>query len=121
VKNGSIQNGKPKWMCNDCRRQCVANPAQSRITTATKHLVDNLLLERMSLAGIVRATGVSARWLQYNVNTKDAAVPRSVTITEQKKGTWPSSATNSGPSWARNAAGSGFGWQSTEKRARSWE
>jgi hypothetical protein len=30
-------------------------------------------------------TGVSARWLQYYVNDKYASVPRSVTVTEQKK------------------------------------
>jgi insertion element IS1 protein InsB len=48
-------------------------------------LIDKLLLERVSLAGIVRVTGVSARWLHYYVNTKYAAVPRSVTVTEQKK------------------------------------
>jgi transposase-like protein len=86
VKNGSIHNGKPKWMCNNCRRQFVANPGQHRITAETKHLIDKLLLERISLAGIVRATGVSARWLQYYVNAKYAAVPRSVTVTEQKRG-----------------------------------
>jgi hypothetical protein len=40
----------------------------------------------MSLAGIVRATGVSGRWLQYCVNAKDAAVPRFVTVKAHKMG-----------------------------------
>lgn len=86
VKNGSIHHGKPKWKCEACGRQFVAEPAQHRITDATKQTIDRLLLERVPLAGIARVTGVSARWLQYDVNATYAAVPRSVTVTEQKKG-----------------------------------
>ena len=86
IKNGSIHNGKPKWKCKACGRQFVANPTQYRIKEETKQLIDKLLLERISLAGIVRVTGVSARWLQSYVNAKYASVPRSVTVTEQKKG-----------------------------------
>ena len=86
IKNGNIHNGKPKWKCKACGRQFVANPSQHRIKEETKQLIDKLLLERISLAGIVRVTGVSARWLQSYVNAKYASVPRSVTVTEQKKG-----------------------------------
>ena len=86
IKNGTIHNGKPKWKCKACGRQFVENPNQQRITDQTKQLIDKLLLERISLAGIVRVTGVSARWLQYYVNAKYAAVPRSVSVTEQKRG-----------------------------------
>ena len=59
---------------------------QPCIRDDTKQTIDKLLLERVSLAGIVRVTGVSARWLQYYVNAKYATVPRSVTVTEQKEG-----------------------------------
>jgi insertion element IS1 protein InsB len=86
IKNGTIHNGKPKWKCKDCGRQFVAEPTQCRIPEQTKQLINKLLLERVSLAGIVRVTGVSLRWLQYYVNAKYAAVPRSVTVAEQKKG-----------------------------------
>jgi len=86
IKNGSIHSGKPKWKCKVCGRQFVANPSQQRISDSTKQIIDKLLLERVSLAGIVRVTGVSARWLQYYINDKYAAVPRSVTSPEQKKG-----------------------------------
>lgn len=86
VKNGTIHTGKPKWMCKDCRRQFVAHPTQRRISDQTKQTINTLLLERISLAGIVRVTKVSPRWLQYYVNKKYAAVPRSVTVTEQKRG-----------------------------------
>jgi hypothetical protein len=86
IKNGTIHNGKPKWKCKDCARQFVANPTHRQISDETKQLVDKLLLERISLSGIVRVTGVSLRWLQYYVNAKYATVPRSVTVREQKKG-----------------------------------
>jgi insertion element IS1 protein InsB len=85
IKNGTIHSGKPKWKCKACGRQFVANPSQHRISNDTKQLIDKLLLERISLAGIVRVTGVSPRWLQYYVNAKYASVPRSVTVTEQKR------------------------------------
>jgi transposase-like protein len=86
IKNGSIHNGKPKWKCKACGRQFVANSSQHRIKEETKKLIDQLLLERISLAGIVRVTGVSARWLQSYVNAIYACVPCSVTVTEQIKG-----------------------------------
>lgn len=86
VKNGTIHSGKSKWKCKECGRQFVANPTQRRISDDTKQTIDKLLLERISLAGVVRVTGVSLRWLQYYVNAKYAAVSRSVTVTEQKRG-----------------------------------
>jgi transposase-like protein len=86
IKNGTIHTDKPKWKCKACGRQFVVHPTHHRITDETKQLIDKLLLERVSLAGIVRVTGVSARWLHYYVNAKYASVPRSVTVTGQKKG-----------------------------------
>lgn len=86
VKNGTIHSGKPKWMCKTCRRQFVADPEQRRIPEQTKALVDKLLLERISLAGIVRSTGVSARWLQYYVDKNYEDQPRSMIVTGQKRG-----------------------------------
>jgi len=86
IKNGTIHSGKPKWKCKACGRQFVANPPQHRSSDASKQLIDKLLLERLSLAGIVRVTGVSPRWLQSYVNAKYASLPRSVSVTEQKKG-----------------------------------
>ena len=110
LKNGTIHSGKPKWLCKDCRRQFVANPTQRRITDETKQTIDKLLLERVPLAGIVRLTGVSARWLQYYVTAKYAAVPRSVTVTEQKGGACFWNAMISGRLSEQNDANSGFGW-----------
>ena len=85
IKNGSIPSGKPKWRCKVCGRQFVVNPGRSRIPSETIELVDRLLLEKLSLAGIARATGVSPRWLQSYVNKKYATVPRTVTVHPKKK------------------------------------
>lgn len=84
IRNGRIHNGKPKFACKDCQRQFVETPAKMRISDETKALIDKLLLERVSLAGIVRVTGVSARWLQAYVNRKYALVPRQVEVPAQK-------------------------------------
>jgi len=76
---------EPKFACKDCGRQFIENPEFKPISVQTKALVDKLLLERVSLAGIVRVTGVSARWLQSYVNGKYAAVARQVDVPAQKK------------------------------------
>lgn len=84
VKNGHIHNGKPKFACKDCRRQFVENPEWKPISEETKGLIDRMLLERISLAGIVRVTGVSAKWLQDYVNAKYAKQPQVTDVPVQK-------------------------------------
>ena len=86
VKNGKIHNGKQNYKCKDCHRQFVENPQQKRISDATKTLIDDLLLERISMAGIARVAKVSEVWLQQYVNEKYAQVPRQAKIRHQKKG-----------------------------------
>ncbi len=46
-------------------------------------MIDKLLLEKISLAGIVRVTGVSDKWLQEYVNSKYAQVPQSIQCTKK--------------------------------------
>ena len=43
-----------------------------------RELIDRLLLEKISLAGIARAAKASERWLQTYVNEKYALVPREI-------------------------------------------
>ncbi len=62
VKNGRIHTGKQR------------------------ELIDRLLLERISLAGIARAAQVSETWLQQYVNEKYAGVQRSIEVTPKKRG-----------------------------------
>jgi insertion element IS1 protein InsB len=70
VKNGSTSLGKQKYKGKSCHRQFVQNPKSNKISEETKQLIDKLLLEKISLAGIVRSTQVSKRGLQYYVNKK---------------------------------------------------
>lgn len=54
VKNGRIHNGKQRFKCQDCGRQFIKNPQRKVVDQATRELIDRLLLERISLAGIAR-------------------------------------------------------------------
>ncbi len=80
VKNGSNSVGTPKFLCKHCGRQYVEHPIRHRITQAGKQLIDKLLLERISLAGIACVTDVSERWLQNYVNQKYETIPRVVSV-----------------------------------------
>ncbi len=86
VKNGHIHNGKQRFKCHDCGRQFVEQPTKKVTDRATRTLIDRLLLERSSLAGIVRVVEVSKQWLQTYVNEKYAKVPRAVQVTPKKRG-----------------------------------
>jgi len=72
--------------CKHCGRQFVLNPQKHPISDETKALIDRLLLERISLAGIARAAKVSERWLQDYVNEKYKNVSRKVIISRKSKG-----------------------------------
>ena len=84
VKNGSIHNGNREYKCKACGRQFVEQPQQKLISAQTKQMINRLLLERIWLAGIVRVTGVSERWLQSYVNGLYAQQPRQSTVTVKK-------------------------------------
>jgi insertion element IS1 protein InsB len=86
IMNGTIHNGKPKRQCNDCGRQFVINPTKQSVPLETKQLIDKLLLERISLRGIARVTGVSWSWLQNYVNKKLSHIPQQVRVSDKSKG-----------------------------------
>jgi transposase-like protein len=86
VKNGRIHNGKQRFRCQDCGRQFVEQPSKKVIGSATRELINRLLLERISLAGIARSVKVSETWLQQYVNEKYAGVRREVEVTPKKRG-----------------------------------
>lgn len=86
VKNGRIHNGKQRFLCYECGQQFIEQPHKKVIDSATRELIDRLLLERISLAGIARAVKVSEQWLQTYVNEKYAQVPRQVQLSAKKRG-----------------------------------
>lgn len=85
VKNGKIHNGKQNYRCRDCGRQFVENPQNKVINQETKDLIDKLLLEKISLAGIARVVDVSEPWLQSYVNDKYESVSQQVEVKTKKK------------------------------------
>lgn len=63
-----ICNGKSagqNYRCNDCSRQYAADPARRRIDDQQWQIVDSLLVDRIEVAVIHRATGISKRHI-YN-------------------------------------------------------
>lgn len=86
IKNGSTHNHKPKCLCKSCGRQFVLNPEKKTISPETKALIDKLLLERISMRGIARVTGVSMSWLQNYVNNKFDSIPREIKVSDKPKG-----------------------------------
>jgi insertion element IS1 protein InsB len=80
VKNGSTHNHKQKYQCNICGRQFIDNPTNISISVETKLFIDRLLLERISLRGIVRVTQVSLSWLQDYVSKKMAGIPCQINV-----------------------------------------
>ncbi len=67
VKNGFNATGKQMYLCNECGRQFVLNPGKGPISDEKKELIDRLLLERISLAGIARVVGVSDKIVWYKI------------------------------------------------------
>jgi hypothetical protein len=73
--NGHIHNGKQNHRCKDFGRQFVLNPVKKTITAQEKSLIDKLLLEKISLAGIARTMEVSEVWLQGYISDLYASCP----------------------------------------------
>lgn len=86
VKNGHIHTGKQRYLCRNCGRQFVEDPTNKIIDTATRELIDRLLLERISMAGIARAVQVSEQWLQDYVTCKAVQTPTQATVRPKKRG-----------------------------------
>jgi insertion element IS1 protein InsB len=85
VKNGFNKSGNQNYLCNDCKRQFVQNPQKQPISDEKKQLIDDLLLEKVPLAGIVRVAKVSKRWLQNYVNEKYNSIDKNVTVKKKEK------------------------------------
>jgi transposase-like protein len=86
LKNGRIHNKKPKYKCQECGRQFVERYQNKFISDETKKMINNLLLEKISLAGIARATGVSEKWLQNYVNSKYDKVYKKIKVSTKNSG-----------------------------------
>ncbi len=86
IKYGKIHNGKQRFNCKNCGRQFVQHPENKVIHQPLKDIIDNLLLEKIPLAGIARAVKVSMTWLQQYVSKKYEEIPKTVNVTHKPKG-----------------------------------
>jgi transposase-like protein len=109
VKNGHIHNGKPKFKCKVCGRQFVEAPQNRPILDSTKQIIDKLLLERISLAGIGRVMGVSEKWLYHYKAIKYANMPSQLQVKSKKKVNLRSKWTNFGLLSTIKIINNGFG------------
>ncbi len=85
-KNGTTRRGKQNYKCRDCNRQFVEDPQWKPKDKDTQSLINLLLLEKIPLAGIARAPGVSSSWLQDYVNKYYKAVPQKAEVLPKAKG-----------------------------------
>ena len=74
-KNGISHTKKQNYYCHDCKRQFLEGGSSWFITEEEKELVDKLLLERISLAGIIRVVGVSQSWLSSYIKQLYNSLP----------------------------------------------
>ena len=79
-KNGHTYHKNPKYQCNTCKRQFTEHAENKKIPDKTKKIIDKLLLEKISLKGIVRILAISSTWLQNYVNEKYNKIPRYVKV-----------------------------------------
>ena len=80
VRNGFNRHGDQNHRCQECGRQFVLDPQNKIISEETKTLIRSLLLEKLSLNGICRVTGVSQTWLLNFVGDEYAQVPRDLNV-----------------------------------------
>lgn len=85
VKNGTSHRGKQNYICRDCRRQFVEAPQRQSLDVTTHSLLERLLLERLSLAGIARVLQVSESWLQTFVNRFYSKLDRTINVLPKAK------------------------------------
>ena len=85
-KNGTTRRGKQNYKCRDCGRQFVEDPQWKPKDKDMLGLINLLLLEKIPLAGIARATGASESWLQTYVNDCYASVTKAVKVVPKAKG-----------------------------------
>lgn len=85
-KNGHTYRKEQKYQCNSCKYQFTEHSQPKKISAKTKEIIDQLLLEKISLGGIVRVLKVSESWLQEYVNEKYDKIPQQVLVKNKPKG-----------------------------------
>lgn len=83
--NGHTRHGKQNYKCRDCGRQFVLDPQWQALSEEQKGLIERMLLERISLAGIARVLQRSEDCIQRYVNRKTDQVQQQVEVSPKPK------------------------------------
>jgi len=81
-KNGHTHYGKQNHYCHDCNRQFVEGGQDWFIPEYIRDIIENLLKERISLAGIARSCKVSESWLYTYIQEVYGEIPPDLNIEE---------------------------------------
>lgn len=84
-QNGHTRHGKQNYKCRDYGRQFVLNPQWQVLSEEQQGLIERLLPERISLAGIARVLQLSEDCVQRYVNRKAKRVQQQVEVTPKPK------------------------------------
>ena len=84
-RNGQTRHGKQNYKCRESGRQFVLNPAWKAITKEQQELMERMLLERISQAGIARVLQVSEDTVQRYVNARAVVVKKQVEVSSKPK------------------------------------
>lgn len=82
-KNGTSHTNKQNYYCHGCNRQFLENGQDWFVSESQRSLINKLLLERISLAGICRVVGVSESWLQSYIKELYGSLPDDLYVDEQ--------------------------------------
>ena len=107
-RNGRTRHGKQNYKCRDGSRQFVLNPVWQAITPEQYALMEQMLLERISLAGVARVLQISEDTVQRYVNAQAEVVPQQVEVSakpKKRRCRWM----NCGHLWMIKATSSGSG------------
>ena len=77
-KNGLVFSNKSssqRYKCKSCRKTFIPDSQDYFISDRDREIIKNLLLERLSLAGICRAVGVSKTWLLAYIKKIYSSLP----------------------------------------------
>lgn len=77
-RNGHTHYGKQNYRCLTCGRQFVED--SQHIQADDREMIQRLLLERLSLAGICRVMNVSLRWLLTFIGQLYATLPADLNV-----------------------------------------
>jgi transposase-like protein len=69
---------RQNYLCKACGRQFVEQSSQLYVSGAQKAIVNKLLLEKISLAGISRVATVSEGWLVAHISDLYASCPNNL-------------------------------------------